>query len=874
MPPALLFDSLAAEGWRYRLSCRLDARHDFNQPMRIPTLLTVMALGLSSAATIHAQAPVDSSLAAFIARIRAVDNHTHANSVAPVDSEADALPLDGLPAFALPERLKPDGPPWIAAYRALYGYRYDDLSEPHITELRAAMRRVASAQGTQFPEWALDKIGTEVMIANRIAMGPGLTPPRFRWASYVDALMLPLSTRREAARSPDYRALYPLEDRLLRRYMKTLAVAKLPPTLEAYLRLIVTPVLERQRKEGCIAVKFEAAYLRALDFDDPSEPTARRVYARYAAGGEPTHAEYKALQDYLFRYIARDAGRLGMAVHIHSFEGAGGYYHTAGSDPLLLEPAFNDSTLRGTNFVIVHGGGMYVPRALAMLWKPNVYLDISLQSIIGTPATLAPAVRNLLTQFPGKILFGTDAFGGGPDAGWELAAWIGTTTARKTLAVALTGMLRDGEISRARAQEIATMVLRQNANTLYKLGLELSPLTALRFGALADPSGRTISDAVIIVQADTILRVGIGASAIPAGARVVDLRRYTAIPGMIDVHTHMTYWRDKSTPTANGPRSKDSVVMAAAENARKTLETGVTTVRDLGASNYTDIAMRDSIDKGVMLGPRMFVAGYGLSKVTTTPRAGTPPGAPRGRVQDTLEIKDAIKAQIDAGADWIKMYGSTGSFQNVTGQQTFTDVEMRVATETAHRYGKPIAIHSYGDSGGRAAMRAGAESVEHAAGLSDATFAEWIKRGTVYVPTIDHNRFYAENASLLGFTAEQVAGLDSFRLLNLETARRAHKAGVTLAMGSDAVYWMFGENTRELGWFVKAGMTPAQALATATTNAAALLRMPTKLGAIAPGYFADIVAVEGDPMRDIDVVINRVKWVMKGGVVVVDKTAP
>jgi imidazolonepropionase-like amidohydrolase len=145
------------------------------------------------------------------------------------------------------------------------------------------------------------------------------------------------------------------------------------------------------------------------------------------------------------------------------------------------------------------------------------------------------------------------------------------------------------------------------------------------------------------------------------------------------------------------------------------------------------------------------------------------------------------------------------------------------------------------------------------------------RQGTYYVPTIDHNRFYAENRDAFGFTLEQAAGLDAYRARNLETAKRAFKAGVKFAMGSDAVYTMFGENTRELGFFVQLGMTPAQALATATTNAAELLGMTGKLGVIAPGGFADIVAVDGNPLTDINAVIGGVRWVMKGGAVVVDR---
>ncbi|MEP6729598.1 MAG: amidohydrolase family protein [bacterium] len=435
--------------------------------------IIALALLLSStvAANSRAQAPVDSSLVAFIAKLRAVDNHTHVNSVSPADSDSDALPLDGLTPAAPPMRLRPESPVWLDAYRAVYGYPYQDLSAPHMAELRATMKRVASEQGNNFPAWVLDRIGTEVMVANRIAMGPGLTPPRFVWASYVDALMLPLSTASERAATPDYGALYPLEGRLLRRYLADLKLAKVPATLDAYLRTVVTPTLERQRKDGCIAVKFEAAYLRALDFDDASLAAARAIYARNVAGGTPTHADYKTLQDYLFRYIAREAGRLGMAVHIHSFEGGGGYYRVRGSDPLLLESAFNDSTLRATHFVIVHGGGIYASHAGAMLTKPNVYLDLSVQPLIYSPTMLAGIMREWLTQFPEKVLFGTDAFANSPDQGWELAAWIATSTARQALAIALTGMMRDGEISRPRAEEIATMVMRGNAAKLYGLKL-------------------------------------------------------------------------------------------------------------------------------------------------------------------------------------------------------------------------------------------------------------------------------------------------------------------------------------------------------------------------------------------------------------------
>ena len=400
-------------------------------------------------------------------------------------------------------------------------------------------------------------------------------------------------------------------------------------------------------------------------------------------------------------------------------------------------------------------------------------------------------------------------------------------------------------------------------------------LKVLRFGRLID-EGRVIDDAVIVVSGDSILRIGNRQDAVPVDAEVIDLSRFTAIPGLIDVHTHMTYWWDRSPGTTpwrqGGARTVEQTVASAAENARLTLESGVTTVRDLGASNHADILLRDRIATGDIPGPRMFVSGYGLQKARGTQPPGATPATLRGRVTEPADIDAAVQAQVDAGADVIKVYGSTGSGADVTGRQTFSFEEMEAAVDAAHRLGRRIAIHSYGPEGARDAVRAGAESVEHAVDIDDITLAEMARRGTIYVPTIDHNRYYADHRDEYGYTAEQVAALDAFRARNMETARRAFLVGVRLGMGSDAVFTGFGQNTRELRWFVEIGMSPAEAIATATTNAAALLGMAHRLGRLAPGYQADIVALVGNPLEDIDVVIEGVRWVMKAGRVVVDRT--
>src|SRR5215831_10425273 len=230
-----------------------------------------------------------------------------------------------------------------------------------------------------------------------------------------------------------------------------------------------------------------------------------------------------------------------------------------------------------------------------------------------------------------------------------------------------------------------------------------SRIRVIKFGKLVTGTGQTISNARVVVENDKIVSISQSDSGIPKGAQVIDLGKFTGIPGLIDVHTHMCYYWDGkpgSDPWRQGGQRMPAVtVFLAQENARKTLETGVTTVRDLGASEYMDIAMRDLINRGAMLGPRMFVSGYGLHSTQRAAPEGTAPS--RGRAHGPAEVAIAVKQQVDAGANVIKMYGSTGSGQDVTGRETFTFEEMKAAVDAAHSYGKRIAIHSYGLAGTR-----------------------------------------------------------------------------------------------------------------------------------------------------------------------------
>src|SRR5262245_51665482 len=399
----------------------------------------------------------------------------------------------------------------------------------------------------------------------------------------------------------------------------------------------------------------------------------------------------------------------------------------------------------------------------------------------------------------------------------------------------------------------------------------LAATKAIKFGKLVDGTGRVLTNAIVIVDGDRVQSVTSDNASIPSGAEVIDLSRYTGIPGLIDGHTHITYyWDGITTPRSEPPRHPAITVFLAQENARKALEAGVTTIRNLNAADGTDLAMRDLIGMGKMSGPRMSVSGTGI-RITRS----TAPPAPIGIMADGVDaVIHGVRQVIASGADWVKMYGSTGGFDDVTQFQTFTFEEMKAAVDATHALGKKIAIHSYGPAGARDAVRAGADSLEHATDMDDETIAEIVKRKTYYVPTIDHNQYYVENAdNVYHFPGAKERLLDYIQR-NFETAKKAFQAGARIVVGSDAVYNGWGLNMRELDWLVKMGMTPAQALKAATTEPAAMLGMEKSLGSVAPGFFADIVAVEGDPLANITAVSKRdnIRWVMKAGQVVVDKT--
>jgi len=426
-------------------------------------------------------------------------------------------------------------------------------------------------------------------------------------------------------------------------------------------------------------------------------------------------------------------------------------------------------------------------------------------------------------------------------------------------------------------RSVAGSLLAVVTLTIFGLGgaasSQAAPRIVIRAGKLLDvKDGSLKSNQAIVIEADKISSVG-AVSAVKALAndRVIDLPNATVLPGLIDAHTHLTF-----NPQFGYESLAISVPREAlngARNARVTLNAGFTTVRNVGASGYADVALRDAINAGDVPGPRMLVSGPPLGITGGHCDNDLLPyeyHATEGGVADGVEqVQHKVREVIKYGADLIKICATGGvlSKGDDPNASQFTLEEMKAIVADAHRLGRKVAAHAHGAQGVIWASEAGVDSIEHGHLMNDAAIATLKKNGTYLVPTlylVDWHREHAAEARLPDFAKNKMELVSQMGKANI---KKAIAAGVKIGMGTDAAVYPHGLNAHELAVYVSLGMSPLQAIQTATINDADLLGWSDEVGTIEPGKWADIIAVDGNPLDDITT-LQHVKFVMKGGEVV------
>jgi hypothetical protein len=313
----------------------------------------------------------------------------------------------------------------------------------------------------------LDKLNTESSVANRAMMPDYLDPKRFPWVFFADSFLWPFNNQRETRRNPDEGVYLPLQEKMLHRWMQQENVSKLPATFADYLKFI-SLVLEDNSKRGGIAMKFEVAYFRPTTFGDPPRAQAEDIYQRYATGGIPSEKDYRTFQDYLFRYLVEEGGRLHLPVHIHTAVGIGDYFNLSQSNIMNLETVLRDPRYASTTFVMIHGGYPLEREAIWLAAMKNVYLDSSFGELAQYPSAFKDTLKMWLETFPDKITFGTDCFPYNQVLGAEESYWLGVQSSRTALAAALAEMVSENEITETRALELAHAYLHDTAVKLYE----------------------------------------------------------------------------------------------------------------------------------------------------------------------------------------------------------------------------------------------------------------------------------------------------------------------------------------------------------------------------------------------------------------------
>ena len=399
---------------------------------------------------------------------------------------------------------------------------------------------------------------------------------------------------------------------------------------------------------------------------------------------------------------------------------------------------------------------------------------------------------------------------------------------------------------------------------------------AIRAGKVLDVrTGNYLTDQIIWVEGDRIKAMGKAddiQKQLPAGAKMIDLSTSTVLPGLIDCHTHLTMG-----PNTLGPSrlhvSYPRMALLGARNARVTLEAGFTTVRNVGAAGYSDIALRDAIRAGDVPGPRMLVSGPALSitgghgdeNFLAPQYAYSDDGVADGVAAVTAKVRENIKY----GADVIKFMATGGvlSEGDDPALAQYSLEEMKAIVETAHGLGRKVAAHAHGALGIKNAVLAGVDSIEHGSYMNDEDIQLMKEHGTYLVPTVYLEDWLMENYQPLGFTPSMIEKMKTVMPIARQNESHAFQSGLKVAFGTDAAVYPHGLNAREFAMMVKMGLPPLKAIQAATVNAADLLGWSDRVGTLEPGKFADIVAVQGDPVSDVTVLEN-VRFVMKGGEVI------